>query len=246
MRHNYEIWQGSMTPKDADFLGGLAWSLEDVARAYKVPLDLIGGQRTYANVEAALKALWMHCLLPEAEFIASELTERLLPMFPAQAGDVVEFDISGVPALQEAEDSKWTRRMQQLEKGALTINEWREEAGQTPVPWGDVWWAPAGLRPVDGVPEPLEPNDPATEPRVSPGEAAVQEEDAAELEQRYAGVLADVGRRQRQSTQAGGGGDARWLKAYRVALRAAGASERDAQRLAKVVIGGSYVEAVHS
>lgn len=238
MRHNYDIWQGSMTPKDADFLGGLEWSLEDVARAYKVPLDLIGGQRTYANVEAALKALWMHCLLPEAEFIATELTEKLLPMFPAQAGDLIEFDISGVAALQEAHDSKHQRAMEELTKGSMTINEWREEVGREKVPWGDVWWAPPSLRPVEGVPEPLEQPAPNPEPRVSPGEAAVQEEDEADLEQRYAGVLADVGRRRRQSVQTGANaGDARWLKAYRMALRDAGASEHDAQRLARVVMG---------
>src|SRR5262249_21323512 len=44
-----------ISPKDADFLGGLKWSLEDVCRAFKVPLDLIGGQRTYENTDAAYR-----------------------------------------------------------------------------------------------------------------------------------------------------------------------------------------------
>jgi HK97 family phage portal protein len=149
MRHHYEIWQGGTTPKDADYLGGMKVSLETVARVFKIPLDLIGGERTYANVEAALKALWMHCLLPEAEFIATELTEKLLPLFPAQAGETIKFDTSGVVALQEAEGEKWTRAKEQLGGGALLINEWRESVGQPAVPWGDVWWAPQTLRPID-------------------------------------------------------------------------------------------------
>lgn len=238
MRHAYQIWQGSMTPKDADFLGGLKWSLEEVARAYKVPLDLIGGERTYANVEAAQKALWMHCLLPEAEFLATELTEKLLPMFPAQAGELIEFDISGVVALQEAMDSKWTRAMQELERGSMTLNEWREEVGREKVAWGDVWWAPSGLRPIDAVPEPQEIAAPSMPDDQQQDQTDQQDQEAAddtaELEQRYAAALDTVRRRQVQSHEAGASlNTARWLKEYRVALRQAGASEGEAQRLAR-------------
>jgi HK97 family phage portal protein len=250
MRHHYEIWQGGTTPKEADFLGGLAFSIEDVARAYKVPLDLIGGQRTYANVESALKALWMHCLLPEAEFIATELTEKLLPLFPAQAGETIEFDTSRVVALQEAEGDKWTRAKEQLGSGALLINEWRESIGQAAVPWGDVWWAPSSLRPIEDAQKLLAMQDSAAEALSQAGGAqppdaeqdtpAVDEQatepDQAENEE-VDRALADVRRRQRVSIQARAGGDipfayARWVKEYRIALRKAGLSERAAQRLA--------------
>lgn len=254
MRHNYEIWQGGTTPKEADFLGGLAFSIEDVARAYKVPLDLIGGQRTYQNVESALKALWMHCLLPEAEFIATELTEKLLPLFPAQAGESIEFDTSGVVALQEAEGDKWKRAKEQLGSGALLINEWRESIGQPAVPWGDVWWAPSSLRPIEdaqklldmqdsaaqaldqGVQQGAQPSDGQDGPPDAADEQPTDEQsqtEAAAAER----ALIEVRRRQRASIQARAGGDipfayARWVKEYRIALRRAGLSERDAQQLA--------------
>lgn len=161
MRHHYDIWEGGTTPKDADFIKGLTFSIEDVARAYKVPLDLIGGQRTYANVESALKALWMHCLLPEAEFIATELTEKLLPLFPAQAGETIEFDTSKVVALQEAEGDKWGRAKEQIGGGALLINEWRDSIGLPAVAWGDVWWAPGTLKPIDDAQKFLDMQDSA-------------------------------------------------------------------------------------
>lgn len=249
MRHNYEIWQGGTTPKEADFLGGLAFSIEDVARAYKVPLDLIGGQRTYQNVESALKALWMHCLLPEAEFIATELTEKLLPLFPAQAGEMIEFDTSGVVALQEAEGDKWKRAKEQLGTGALLINEWRESIGQPAVPWGDVWWAPGTLRPIEDARKLLDMQDQAAaalQQGAQPSDGQDEPPDADEQsvdEQAQAEAaaveraLVDVRRRQRASIQARAGGDipfayARWVKEYRIALRRAGLSERAAQQLA--------------
>lgn len=144
MRSDVEVTTLGMTPQDAEFIQGLNWSLEDVARAYRVPLDLVGGQRTYENVRAAMRAIWINCLLPEASFIASELTEQLLPLFPGQ-GDVIEFDTAGVEVLQEDATERWQRARSQIETGVLTINEWRRAVGMPEVPWGDVWWAPGTL-----------------------------------------------------------------------------------------------------
>lgn len=163
MRHHYDIWQGGTTPKEAEFLGGLAWSLEEVARAYKVPLDLIGGQRTYANVEAAEKGLWLRCLIPEGGFIAEELTEQFLPMFPAQVGECVKFDHSKVQVLQEAEGERWGREKEQIVTGTITINQWRKDHEMPPVPWGDVWWAPGTLKPIDDAQKFLDMQDSAAQ-----------------------------------------------------------------------------------
>jgi HK97 family phage portal protein len=243
MRHHYDIWQGGTTPKEADFLGGLAFSIEDVARAYKVPLDLIGGQRTYANVEAALKALWMHCILPEAEFFATELTEKLLPMFPAQAADEIAFDVSGVQALQESTNDKWTRAKEEMEKGSLKINEWREEVGREAVPWGNVYWAPSSLRPIDDAQKLLDMQDSAAQALEQGAQPPEQDqpppdEPPAEAEsEAVERALVDVRRRQRASIQARNGAAipfayAKWVKEYRIALRRAGLSERAAQQLA--------------
>ena len=141
LRSEFEAKELGVTPKDAEFLGGLRWSLESVCRAYQVPLDLVGGERTYENVKQALRMVWTNAILPEATFLAAELTEQLLPMFPGQA-DVVEFDTSGVEVLQEEESARWDRERQQIEIGALTLNEWREAQGKEKLAWGDVWWAP--------------------------------------------------------------------------------------------------------
>jgi len=147
-RFDAEVKPVGFNPKEAEFLGGLKWSLEDICRAYHWPIDLVGGQRTYENYNSALKAAWENCVLPQGKFISTEITEQLLPMFPNQA-DVAEFDASEIGVLQEAEGAQWTRAKEQIGAGVIVINEWRDEQGLKPVPWGDVWWAPANLLPVD-------------------------------------------------------------------------------------------------
>lgn len=147
LRFEADFQSLSMSPKDAEFLGALRWSLEDICRAYGVPLDLIGGQRTYENVQAAERSLWANTVKPEARFIATELTEQLLPMFGGKM--VAEFDLADVEVLHEAETERWTRWKEQIASGAVTINEWRAGQGLDPVKWGDVWWQSVYNVPVE-------------------------------------------------------------------------------------------------
>lgn len=159
-RLEVEAKEMGVTPKDAEFLGGLKWSLEEICRAYKWPLDLVGGERTYENYDAAMQAAYTHAVLPESDYLASEITEQLLPMFPGEA-DVMEFDSSEIRILQEQETLAWTREREQINAGTLTINEWRKKKGLDLLPWGDTWWAPIGQMPAEdlmnGASTPTEP-----------------------------------------------------------------------------------------
>ncbi len=147
LRFQAEMKSAGVTPKDAEFLGALAWGLEEACRAYKVPLDMVGGQRTYENVRASDRAFWMRAMLPEAKFISSEVVEQFLPMYRSRP-DLVELDTTHVPALQEEEGEQWKRESGQLTQGVILINEWRESKGLERVAWGDQWWAPLNVAPV--------------------------------------------------------------------------------------------------
>lgn len=174
LRFEAQMQPMGVSPKDADFLGGLKWSLEDICRAFKVPLDLIGGQRTYENTDAAYRGVWTNCIIPEARFISAELTEQLLPMFVQQA-DLIEFDTSEVHVLQEAAAQHWGRVKEQIAAGAITINEWREDEGLEDLAWGDVWWAPSNLVPIETATPPTPPKPekpPAPELPPPPAEGA--------------------------------------------------------------------------
>lgn len=159
-----------LSPKDAEFLGGLKWALEDICRAYTWPQDLVGGQRTYENYDAAQRAAWTDCVLPEASDLARELTEQLLPMFPGEA-DLAEFDSSGVAVLREAETAAWTRDKERINAGTMTINEYREAQGKPKLPWGDAWWAPSSLVPVMSTDMPKSDATPADNPPPDPARA---------------------------------------------------------------------------
>lgn len=164
LRAAAKLQEAGYNPKDAQFIEGLKWALEEVARCYHWPLDLVSGQRTYENLNAALKAAWTNCVIPEGNAIAAGVTEQFLPLFPGEA-DLAEFDASAIEVLQEDEAQAWGRAKEQIGVGAITVNEWRETQGKTPLPWGDdppAAFAPPGLPPLPeevppaatGAPEP--------------------------------------------------------------------------------------------
>lgn len=163
LRFDVDFKALSMTPKDAEFLGLYNLTLEDIARAYSVPIDKIGGKRTYQNVEESEKVFWHDCMLPEARFIAAELTEQLLPAFGENL--IAEFDTSDIDVLHEAENDRWTRIKEQIVTGYDSINNIRKEEGLDPVPWGDVWWAQGTLIPIDSNEKP----EPVLPPALAPG-----------------------------------------------------------------------------
>lgn len=124
-----------ISPKDAEFMALLEVCVEDVARAYRIPIEMVGGtRRTYTSVEAADRALWQRSLEPEASWFAEEVSVKLLPAFGLDP-DVyfLAFDLSDVTALQDDESSRWAREKEQLERGVISVNEWRSENGREEV-----------------------------------------------------------------------------------------------------------------
>jgi HK97 family phage portal protein len=137
LRFEVEVKGSDVTPKDAQWLEALNLTLEEVARAGKIPLDMIGGQRTYENVKASDRAFWMRAMIPEGDFIGSELTEQFIPMFGPNGPDKIGADYSKVPALQDDAKDLWEREKGQLGMSAIVVNEWRKIHGMDEVEWGN-------------------------------------------------------------------------------------------------------------
>lgn len=186
LRFDVDVKQLSMTPEDAQYLGSLDWNLQDIARAYGIPIDKIGGKRTHENVEESDRAFWADTMKPEAELIAAEITEQILPKFGPNL--VAEFDLSGVDVLHEAESARWERERGMIEVGRKTINEIREENGEKPVPWGNVWWAQSTLMPIDSEEKPVAPVPPALAANAGQGGETDPEEDDDETAERRVGA----------------------------------------------------------
>ncbi|MGH3926929.1 MAG: phage portal protein, partial [Pseudonocardiaceae bacterium] len=149
LRYEAEFHPVNISPKDAEFLGGLGLTLRQVCNAYGLPSPLLNDleHATLANLREFQKALWEHGLVPDLTLRQEEIREQFLPMFPARSGtplpNHVQYDFSGVAALQESQTEAWDRERQSIEVGAMTVNEWRIKHGMPRVAWGDVWWAPA-------------------------------------------------------------------------------------------------------
>jgi len=197
LRYEAQFQPANITPKDAEFLGGLGATGRMVYNAYGVSSALLNDLQhaTLANLRELQTGLWEHALVPDLELRAADVREQFLPMFPARRrgkprADYVEFDLSRVPALQKSRSEAWDRDRGAIEVGGITINEWRKKQGLPPVPWGDVWWAPVNKAAVvdgdskpqgDTSPTTLDPADEGQAPDVIDAEVVPEDEARALL-----------------------------------------------------------------
>ena len=151
----------NLTPKDAEFMSIMNWGVREVCTVYGVAPQLIGDQThsTYSNYEQAAKALWADTLLPEARFLADEITEQLVPLFGTEA-DEVEFDTSDIETLQE-DRAEVIDQITKLVGVGVPLNRALQELaprflppGETGYAWGDTAWLPATLVPVSDASAP--------------------------------------------------------------------------------------------
>ena len=102
----------------------------EVMLAFGVPHDYLSAGTTYENRAAAKATLWSDTIKPKLEMIASEIDLRLLPSDAEEA----EFDLSGVEALQEAQDSVANRARASMYADITTVDEARAALGLDPLP----------------------------------------------------------------------------------------------------------------
>jgi HK97 family phage portal protein len=157
LRYEAQLKSLNVTPKDAQFVEGLGLMARQIWNALGVPAPLLNdlAYATLANLREFRQQLWTNALLPDSQLRSDEIVQQFLPMFssrpgPPAAADYAAYDYSKVPELQQLARESWDRDRQAMEVGALTINEWRQQQGLPPVPWGDVWWAPANKSAVAG------------------------------------------------------------------------------------------------
>jgi HK97 family phage portal protein len=139
----------NVSPKDADFVNGMNLTFRQVCRAYGLQSGLQGDAEgnTLANVTAFERLEWSRTLVPDLNLRASEIREQYLPRFKGDP-DYCEYDYTQIPALQESASEAWAREAQALDRGAITINEWRKTKGMPPVSWGEKPYMPVNKAPL--------------------------------------------------------------------------------------------------
>jgi HK97 family phage portal protein len=111
-----------------------------ICAVLKVPPILVGAKigldrSTYSNYEEARRAFWQDGLMPQYKRIEDELQSDLAEEY---GGDIdIDWDLTEVPALQQAKDLEWARAKEQIQLGAITVNEWRQTEGLKKFSEGD-------------------------------------------------------------------------------------------------------------
>lgn len=122
----------TLNAQEVAYLETLEAADQQIANALGVPLDLIGGNRTYENVSQARKVFWEHTLIPKLQIIASEINRQAL----SETDFTAYFDIENIDALQENQSAIADRVSKAIQEDILTIDEARERLGLEPLPDG--------------------------------------------------------------------------------------------------------------
>lgn len=144
------INQLSMTPAEMDFIETRKACREDICAAYGVPSSLIAGMSdsNLANSNTARKTFWLDTVIPLLDLLTEGLTRCLAT---AEYGDNIRitYDVSAVPALQEAADQKYAsaKALWSIGVPLNTINKVLD-LGLDELPGGDVGYIPAGVVPT--------------------------------------------------------------------------------------------------
>ena len=128
----------AFSQREMEFIEGLKWSIEEVARVYGVPQPYLGSLRdaTLANVQVLERIFWSNTLTPETVLLQGKITNVLLPAL-GFANMAVQFDLSNIKALTEEEEPRLKREVDYLDRGVLTINEVRASRGLTDIEGGN-------------------------------------------------------------------------------------------------------------
>lgn len=119
--------------KDFEFMSLANWTQDNILAAYQVPAGKLGLVKDVnrANAQGIDITFNAECIRPRLDLIEDVLSAFLLPRYGA--GLILKHD-NPVPT-DRAQAHK--EAMAQLDRGALTINEFRAATGKGPVSWGD-------------------------------------------------------------------------------------------------------------
>ncbi|MCF8048273.1 MAG: phage portal protein [Desulfarculaceae bacterium] len=143
--------------KDFEFTQLAGWTQDNILAAYGVPAGKLGLVKDVnrANAQGIEVTFNAECVRPRLELWEDVMNAFLLPRYGQDLR--LKFD-NPVPS-DRAQSHK--EAMEQLDRGALTINELRASQGRTPVAWGDEPYSPPAqqntLPAWGGAPMELEP-----------------------------------------------------------------------------------------
>jgi HK97 family phage portal protein len=161
----------TITAQDAQLIEQLRWSVEDVARVFRVPTFMLGdvSKVTYRNSEQLARAYLTGCL----SFHIEALEERFESAFQFPSTYELKFDLTQL--LRTEIDIRYAAYQSSLNGGWQSINEVRAQEGLEPVPGGEEPRVQMQYIPLSAANEPPAPAAPAPGPADQPPSPATTE-----------------------------------------------------------------------
>jgi phage portal protein BeeE len=168
-----------LTPAEMGYLESHRMNGQDICVALGIPVDLIFGQSTFNNQDAAWSRLWSGLLLGKKKLVEAEIDRTLFP----DPGLRAIFDVRNVSALQENIDGLHDRTIKVHDSDMTTLEEARSRIGLEPLgderdnmtlsqyrAWVNHQYAPPQV-PVGALP--ADPNTPNAAPSDAQRAAAI-------------------------------------------------------------------------
>jgi HK97 family phage portal protein len=149
-----------ITQQEFDFLEARKFGMDEISATFGVPISKLNrGITDEGNHRSMERQFHLDTMLPLYETIADSINSQMWKLEGLSGWAItdllIRFDTSNVPVLKQLAQGYELAELQKLDKGALTINEFREDRGLDPVKWGDVWWKPLGLEPTKDATVPV-------------------------------------------------------------------------------------------
>ena len=136
------VQQVGFSPQQLDLKAAHYHPETRICAVFGVPAMLVGfaaglEHTIYNNMEQAQEHLYEQTIVPLWRSVAATYTKQLLrPDYTADRRVRLKYDVSKVGALQENKDAQFTRLSLAVDKGWMTKDEARAEAGLDPLPDG--------------------------------------------------------------------------------------------------------------
>jgi len=128
------------------------WNLYTILAKYGIPPRVanISDKSTALSgkdTKEQHSAFWQYTLIPILRQFEQILESQFFMRFGLKETGV--FDLWDIPELQDNEDAQSQRDIAEINAGLKTINDVLKERGKETKPWGDTWYKPKNLVPIN-------------------------------------------------------------------------------------------------
>jgi HK97 family phage portal protein len=142
----------SFTPEVVKLFELKRWNLYTILAKYGIPprvANICDKSTALSGKDTGEQhaAFWKYTLIP----LLKNFEQILETQFFSRLGLREErvFDLMDIPELQQSEDEQSRRDIAEINAGLKTINDVLRERGKEHKPWGDIWYRPKSLIPVN-------------------------------------------------------------------------------------------------